>query len=482
MKQEEETSNKILGIISYGAYIPIYRMKHELLGQVWGDSSQTGTEKAVANEDEDSITMAVEAAIDCLRGIERNSVDALFFASTTAPYIEKQSASIIAAACDLRREILAVDITNSTRSGTIALKLAADAVHSGSAQKALIVASDCRVPPPNSELETLFGDGAAALLIGEQDVVAELQGNTNLTSEFTDIWRLPEDGQFRVWEDRFILNEGYAKHIRKTIELLIKQSNLTSENLAKVAFYAPNQRAHTSMARAMRLDSTQIQNPLFNKVGNTGTAFALMTFVGALEDAKPGDKILLANYGDGADAYLFQINKKIEKEKTNHRGIKKHLDSKLMLANYGKYVTFRHLMQFQPAFEFKWRSSLTVTWRDRDQIYRFYGHKCRRCGSIQYPQQRLCMYCQARGNFEEVRLSDKKGQLVTFSIDERAPVNDPPSVLAALNLEGGGRLFCTMTDRDVNDINIGMPMELTFRKIHDALGFHNYFWKCRPER
>jgi uncharacterized OB-fold protein len=93
------------------------------------------------------------------------------------------------------------------------------------------------------------------------------------------------------------------------------------------------------------------------------------------------------------------------------------------------------------------------------------------------------MYCQAdEKDLEEINLSDKKGTLSTFSMDERSPVVDPPNVLAAVNLEGGGRFFSQMTDRDVKNLKVGMPMELTFRKIHDGLGVHNYFWKCRPAR
>ena len=97
--------------------------------------------------------------------------------------------------------------------------------------------------------------------------------------------------------------------------------------------------------------------------------------------------------------------------------------------------------------------------------------------------QKYCMYCQADEKFlEEVSLSEKKGTLFTFSIDDRASVIDPPNVLAAVSLEGGGRFFSQMTDRDAKNITVGMPMELTFRRIHDALGVHNYFWKCKPAR
>ncbi len=469
------------GIISYGAHIPIYRLSREILNQVWGGRGKG--EKAIANVDEDSMTMGVEAARNCLKGIEKSSVDALYFASTTPPFKEKQSASIMAAALDLREDIIAVDLTDSLRSGTIALRMALDAVKAGSAKKVLVVASDCRIPPPNSALEPLFGDGAAAFLIGEGGIAVEIEGSYYLTSEFVDMWRMEYDKTTRSWEDRFIRDEGYIPHFQKAVSALLKAHNLSAKDFAKAAFYAPDARLHSDMAKRLGLDAkTQVQNPLFDQLGNTGTAFAPMILVGALEEAKPGDRILLANYGDGADAHVLRVTEGIEKIK-DRRGIKKNLESKLMLDNYGKYIKFRSLMQFAETTDYRPRTSLPQLWRDRQWVFRFHGHKCKKCGKTQFPMQQFCMYCQAPEEFlEEIPLSDRKGTLFTFSMDERAPVVDPPNVLGVVNLEGGGRFFSQMTDRDVNNIKVGMPMEVTFRRIHDALGVHNYFWKCKPVR
>ena len=176
------------------------------------------------------------------------------------------------------------------------------------------------------------------------------------------------------------------------------------------------------------------------------------------------------------------MGKEIEKIKDG-RGIKRHLKSKVMLENYGKYVTFRNLMQFEETPMTRPRTSLTAMWRDRNWVYRCHGHHCKKCDKTQFPLQKRCMYCQAEEKFlEEVPLADRKGVLFTYSMDERTAVVDPPNVLAAVNLDGEVRIFSQMTDRDVNKITVGMPMELTFRRIHDALGVHNYFWKCRPAR
>jgi len=472
----------MVGIVSYGAYIPIYRLSRGILDQVWGGGAGKG-EKAIANWDEDSITMAVEAGMDCLKGVERQSVDALYFATTTPPYKEKQSASIIAAALDLREDIIAADFANSLRSGTIAIRVALDAVKAGSAKKVLVIVSDCRIPAPDSAFEPIFGDGAAAFLIGEDGVVAEIESSYYLTSEFIDVWRLEYDVVPRTWEDRFTLEQGYQPHLQKAFSTLLSTHKLTPKDFTKAAFYAPNARSHAAMVRALKLDAkTQVQDPLFDNVGNTGAALALMTLVGALEEAKPGDRILLGNYGDGADAHIIRVREGIGELK-DRRGIKKHLQSKLVLENYGKYIRFKNLMKFEETPMTRPRTSLTAIWRDRNWVYRCHGHQCKKCGKVQFPLQKRCMYCQAEEEFlEEVPLADRKGALFTYSMDERAAVVDPPNVLAAVNLEGGGRVFSQMTDRDVNNLRVGIRMELTFRRIHDALGVHNYFWKCRPVR
>ena len=128
----------MIGIKSYGAYIPVYRLSANELARAWGRRGGKG-ETAVANYDEDSITMAVEAAIDCLSGMEHDIADGLYFASTTPPYDEKLSASIVAAAVDMRDDLFTLDLGNTLRAGTSAIKAAHDAIKSGSAKNILVL-------------------------------------------------------------------------------------------------------------------------------------------------------------------------------------------------------------------------------------------------------------------------------------------------------------------------------------------------------
>lgn len=470
----------MIGIKSYGAYIPVYRLSESELARAWGGRGGRG-EIAVANYDEDSITMAVEASIDCLNGTDRDIADSLYFASTTPPYSEKMSASIVAAATDLRDDLFTLDIGNSLRCGTSAIKAAHDSIKSGSAKNILVTAADCRLAPPASEFESVFGDGAAAFLIGGEDVAVAIEDSHSISSDFLDVWKRAEDPYIRTWEDRFILQYGYSEKLGIAVSALLKKTGLSAKDFAKVVYYAPNARSHQRMIRQLKIEPEQVQAPMFDSIGNTGAAFAPMMLVAALEEAKPGDRILWANYGDGADAFILQVTDQIEKVR-DRRGIKHHLESKMEIPNYEKYIRFRNLMQGEADRRPQYISSLPMIWRDRKQVTPLHGGRCRKCGNIQFPIQRVCAYCQAKDDYEEVRLADKKATVFTFSMDERAVEVDPPRVWTINDLDGGGRIYCTMTDRDTEQIEIGMGVEMTFRKIHEGAGLHNYFWKCRPIR
>ena len=323
------------GIVSYGAYVPIYRLSREAIGAMWNKAVAKG-EKAVANADEDTVTMGVEAVLDCLNGMDRNQVDGLYFATDSPPYVEKQSASIIRAATDLREDILTFDVSHSLRSAGSAMKAAMDAVKAGSAKRVMVAAAERRIPAPNSEFELQFGDGAAAFLVGDTDVAASLEGSYHISSQFVDIWKKPQDTYMQSWEDRFVRDEGYMKMIPQAVAGLLKKLGLTPKAITKAAFYGPDARTHASIGSAMGLDpKTQIQPPLLESIGNTGTALAPMILVAALEEAKPGDLILFATYGDGADAFLFKVTDQIDKVR-NRRGVKRHLASKMMLPQLWK--------------------------------------------------------------------------------------------------------------------------------------------------
>lgn len=164
-----------------------------------------------------------------MKGIDRKSVDGLYFASTTPPYREKQSASIIRAVLDLNPNIITADFTDSLRA-TSALRAAIDAVKAGLAEKVLVVTADCRLPAPNSEFETIFGDGAAAFLIGNSDVSLNVEGSYTTSSEFIDVWRRENDPYPHTWEDRFVSTHGYLEMMKKATLAAMKKHHLSPKD------------------------------------------------------------------------------------------------------------------------------------------------------------------------------------------------------------------------------------------------------------
>ncbi len=468
----------LAGITSYGAYIPLFRLGEGTAG--WSG----GLERAVAGFDEDSITMAAAAAVDCLRGADRKEVDGLYFATTTAPYLEKQGAAVIAEAADLRSDIFTVDFANSLRSGTAALKAALDAVRAGSAGNVLVAAADLRIPQPRSEFEPLFGDGAAAVMVGSENVIAEIEWTYSLTHEIHDLWRPAGEVFVRSSEDRFATDEGYSEVIPRAVAGLMERSGLKQDDFACLVLYGQDARKHRQMAARLGFGAgTRVQDPLFNKVGNTGAASVLMTLAAALEESRPGDRILLAGYGDGADAFALRVTGEIEKIGVR-RGVRGHLKSKKIIGDYLTYAKWRGLIDIAPPVR---RPPLdppspAALHRERDQNIRLYGVKCNKCGCLQYPPQRVCTRCQARDDFTPVRFSDRRATLFTYSMDYLGPTPDPPLVVCFIDFEGGGRMACTMTDRDVAEVKVGMPLEMSFRRLHTVAGIHNYYWKCIPSR
>ncbi len=164
----------MIGILSAGGYVPRYRLSGKALGAVWGGGGSG--ERAVAGYDEDSLTMACEAALNVLHGRDVTRIGACFLASTSAPYAEKSSAAILATVADLAPAVLTADLGGSLRCGTTALRLALDTVKAGSAAQALVAAGDVRPVAPGTPEEAQLGDGAGAALVGDGDVIASFEG------------------------------------------------------------------------------------------------------------------------------------------------------------------------------------------------------------------------------------------------------------------------------------------------------------------
>jgi hydroxymethylglutaryl-CoA synthase len=476
------------GIKSYGAYIPYRRLPRSVINAAWGRGGGGRGEKAVAGIDEDSISLAVSASIDCLKGFDPRTIDAVYLATTTAPYIERLNANIVANALDVRRDARNADFANCLRAGATALLSAMDAVKSGALKNVLVAISDMRMGGAGGEDEQGLGDGAAAFLVANNGEAVEVESSYTISQDMVDYWRLTGDSFIRSWEDRFGRDAGYNVTPVATVKALLKKVNLTPKDISKICLYGGNTRAQSGLARTLGFAPQQIQDPLLDNVGNTGAALAPMILVSALESAKPGDRILMVNWGNGCDAILFKVTDAITKI-GDRRGIKRHLEMKGLLDNYGKFMRWRDLASLAPLSRPGGGAvSMAAEWRERESALPLYGVKCLKCGTVQLKMSRstmrahVCLECQARDSFEPYRFSDKKGQVVSFSHDYLGGGIDPPATRTVVDFEGGGRGLFDMVDRDPAECKVGMPVEMTFRKVMTATASNVYFWKCKPVR
>jgi hydroxymethylglutaryl-CoA synthase len=468
----------VVGITSFDAYVPPYRLSRDEISRAWGTKS-TGGERAVAKYDEDSLTMAVAATLGCMKR-RHIQPDGLFFASTTSPYKEKQAASIIAAATDLGQETRTADFADSLRGATVAMGSAVDAVKSGTAEEIIVAASDCRMGAGRSRFEQLFGEGAVALAIGRTNVIAEVEASYSAFSDFLDMWR-PEGSAFiQSWEERFTVSEGYMNMMQRVVSKIMEKCRLAPQDFSKAVFYGPDGRSHANLATRLGFDlKKQVQDPLFNAIGNTGTAALPMMLVGALEQAEPGDLILVANYGDGGDAFVLKVTENIRETRGAQRAAERL--KRTIPIHYERYLNWRELMSLEePARPESRPPSVTCLWRESKNVLALYGKKCTECGTPQYPPQRVCIHCLTKDRFEDYKFSDKVGHVFAYTIDHLTPNRESPAVVGVIDFEGGGRMMCEVTDCEPSEIKIGMPVAMCFRKVGQRGGIHNYFWKARP--
>ena len=182
----------------------------------------------------------------------------------------------------------------------------------------MVAASDCRMGMPKTQFEQLFGDAAAAVTIGSERVIAEIEDCHSQYNDFTDMWRKVSDTYVKTGEGRFIGDEGYFPVMEEIISDIMNNNSLKPDDFSRIVFSASDGRQHSKLSQKLGFDTSRVQSPFLNEVGHIGTAGTLVMLAAALEDSKPGDRILLANYGDGADAFILKVTESINNFALKH--------------------------------------------------------------------------------------------------------------------------------------------------------------------
>ncbi len=480
------------GIMSFAAYIPRYRLKRMTIFQAMGWINPTTIllaqgEKAVANADEDSLTIATAAGIACLEGFDRSAVEGIFLASTTMPYLERQNAGIMAGALNLRDDVRSADFSSALKSGTSALLSALEAVGSKNASQILVAVADCRMGRMGSPQEMIFGDGGAAFLVGNQEVIAECKGSYSLTCDFVDHFRGSKTIFDRQWEDRWIRDAGFREFIPRAIDGLLRRCHLPLSDFSKVIFQCPYEAERKNLAQRMKLDPSVIQDPMHGSIGETGTAHSPLMLAAALEESKPGDKLLVVSFGSGCDALYFEVTDRISARKKG-TGLRENIANRVELSSYPKYAVFRGMLPVDIGLrgEADLITRWSLLWKKRKAILGLVGSRCRKCGTPQYPPQRVCANpsCGATDEMEDYSFAEKKGRILSFTGDMLAASYDPPELYGDVEFEGGGRILCNFTDCLLGDLRVGAPVSFSFRKKYydEKRDIHGYFWKAVPQK
>jgi hydroxymethylglutaryl-CoA synthase len=398
----------------------------------------------------------------------------VLFTTTTPPYLDKTNATAVHAALDLPSSVLAVDMGGAVRSGVGAMRAAADA-----RTPTLVVLSDVRNGLPGGGDERDGGDGAAAILFGDTDVVAELVGTAAATEEFLERWRLPGDHASRRWEERF--GESiYAGLGEQAFTDALKAAGVTADAVDHLVITGVHPRAAKRLVKSLGARAETILDDRGASIGNTGTAHAGILLADALGRATPGQLVALLSLADGADALVFRTTDAIASRRPQTT-VEAQVGAGKAGLPYATFLTWRGQLHREPPRRPDPSAPVApAARRTEGWKFAFIGSRCEACGTRHLPPARVCVNCRSVDQMAPERLADVQGTIATFTVDRLAFSLNPPNVAAIVDFDGGGRYTCELTDVDPATVAIGQRVAMTFRRIHSAEGVHNYFWKARP--
>ena len=481
----------MVGITAYGGYVPRLRLSRKAIAaaNAWSNPGLAGLgkfERSMCNWDEDSLTMAVEASRDCLNGTDRKAVDALVFASTTAPFLDRQNAGVVATAVNLGRDVATLDVAGSQRAGTSALLAALSKVKAGDAANALVVAADHRRARAGSTAEMNNGDGAAALALGNANVIADYLGGTSVSVDFVDHFRGEGEDFDYEWEERWIRDEGLSKIVPAAVKEALSRTGLAGDAVDHFVMPCTFGKMAGQIAKGAGIRAEAVRDNLHAQMGEAGAAHAVVMLVAALEDAAPGQTIMVVSFGQGCDVLVFRTTEAL-KTLAPRKGIKGHLAGRREETNYMKFLAFNGLIVQEKGkrAEGDKGTPLTVLYRNRDMVLGLVGGRCTVCGTLQFPKAAICVNpnCHALHAQEDHPFQDEPARIMSWSADYLTYTIDPPAHYGMITFDEGGRFMTDITDCELGKVDVGMKVKMMFRiKEYDTQrGFRKYFWKAVPQ-
>ncbi|RLI05257.1 hydroxymethylglutaryl-CoA synthase [Candidatus Bathyarchaeota archaeon] len=343
---------KCVGIISYGGYVPIYRVKTSEIARMWGRDGEPmqAEEVAVASMDEDSVTMAVEAARYALKSakIDPKEIGAIYIGSESKPYAVKSSGTIVAEAIGASPHITAADFEFACKGGTEALQACIGLVAAGMVKYGLAIGVDAAQAAPSDDLEYTVACGGAAFLVGPKtdETIAYFEGSCSYVSDTPDFWRRAEQ-PYPSHAGRFTGEPAYFRHVINAAKNLMKEFSYKPEDFDYVIFHQPNLKFPVRAGLMLGFTRKQLEPGLvIPSIGNVYAGSALLGLVAVLDSAKPGERILLVSYGSGGGSDAFSIVVQRKPSKGNPTPFISQLISRKKYLDYAQYAKYRGKMFF----------------------------------------------------------------------------------------------------------------------------------------
>ena len=473
------------GIMAWGAYIPRLRLERAVIAatHAWMAPSLKGLaqgRRAYCCWDEDVVTMAVEAARECLGRRDRAKICEIDLASTTAPSADLQSSAMVAVSLRLPRTVRALDFGGSQRAGVAALATALQAAR----HSTLVIGSERPRARPASVQEMQYGAGAAAFLLGADDVAAEVIGSASSTTLLVDHFRAAGAPYDYFWEERWIRDEGYLKIGVEAVRAALADAKLGAADVAKFIFPAPSKGAADAIARAVGLPAASIADPLDVDCGFVGAAQSLLMLANALDQASPGDVVVVAGFGQGSDVIVLRATDAVVAARPA-RTVSDALSAGVTARSYAQMASFYDEMtpDWGMRAERDTKTALTEQYRSSDQVNGFVAGKCSSCGQVQFPQLAYCVNCRAPASaLVPMCLADEAARVLTYTADMLTYHPSPPLYIGFAQFDLGARLLMEFVDVQPETFEVGAPLRMRFRiKERDQTrGFYRYFWKAAP--
>ncbi len=318
---------KDVGIVSYGAYLPTHTISAEEIEARQGKKKSGIPQslgiksKTVPAIDEDTITMATAAAHQALMrwSGDRQDIHALFIGSESHPYAVKPSGTIVKQALGLSEQMALADLQFACKAGTQSLQICASYVVSEMATAGLAIGADTAQARPGDILEFTAGAGAAAIIIGSENILVRLLATTSVASDTPDFWRRPGQ-EYPQHAGRFSGEPGYFAHVSKATQLLLTETQLKPKDIDYCVFHTPNAKFPQLVAQQLGFKPEQLQQSLIvQNIGNTYAAASLLALCAVLDKAEAHKKVVVTSYGSGSgsDSFLFETTPLLVKKRTH---------------------------------------------------------------------------------------------------------------------------------------------------------------------